>query len=613
MSAQQPWIESYPEGVKWDADIPVSTLVETLKESVAKYPDRDCISFYGQKITYREFGQKVEEFAAGLQAQGIQKGTRVGLCLPNTPFYPIAYYGALMAGATVVNINPLWAEKVENYVQDSGMEVMVTTNVEQLYPHIEKELGKGNLNKIIVGDFPSAMPPKKEFGINAVNFLRNAAQKILTSGVAKAVLGEQRATKTLNKFLQKLLKTGAPVISKPRDDQRILKWDNVLKAGGKFKPVDITPEDIAVFQYTGGTTGGAPKAAVLTHANLTANLAQANMWFTAGGNSPDKEKTVAVLPLSHVFSMTVQMNLSISRGAEIILLPKFDLKELIETISNEKPTMMAAIPPIYLKMTEYKSIGKYDLSSVKIALSGAMPLPAATAEAFKNLTGVEIVEGYGLSETSPLATANPLHGKKKTNSIGLPVPGTEIKILGIDNPDIEQAQGEVGGIYIRGPQVMREYWNNLAKTKEVLRDDGFFYTGDNGFIDNEGYTHITGRSKEMSNIYGNKVYWDIVERAILKHPDISEAVVVGLQSKSGNDFVKAYLVMKEGKTIDKAGLDDFLRDKLASYEIPLALEFRDAVPKTAVGKYDKVALLKEEEAKKAASNGAPSAPQPPKP
>lgn len=611
MSAQQPWIESYPDGVKWDADIPVSTLVETLKESVKKYPDRDCLSFYGQKITYREFGKKAEEFAAGLQAQGIRKGARVGLCLPNTPFYPIAYYGALLAGAAVVNINPLWAEKVENYVQDSGMDLMVTTNVEQLYPHIEKELGKGNLNKIIVGDFPSAMPAGKSFGINAVNFLRGAAKKVLKSGVAKTLLGEKRAAKTLDKFLKKLAKTGAPVISRPRNDKRIMSWDDMLKAAGKFKPVDIGPEDVAVFQYTGGTTGGAPKAAVLTHANLTANLAQANMWFTAGGNAPDKEKTVAVLPLSHVFSMTVQMNLSISRGAEIILLPKFDLKELIETISSEKPTMMAAIPPIYLKMTEYKSIGKYDLSSVKIALSGAMPLPAATAAAFRKLTGVEIVEGYGLSETSPLATANPLHGKKKSNSIGLPVPGTEIKILDIDNPDIEQPLGKVGGIYIRGPQVMREYWNNLAKTREVLRPDGFFYTGDNGFIDNEGYTHITGRSKEMSNIYGNKVYWDIVERAILKHPDISEAVVVGLQSKSGNDFVKAYLVMKEGKTLDKARLDDFLRDKLAPYEIPLALEFRDSVPKTAVGKYDKVALLKEEEAKKAAAAGpAQQAPKP---
>lgn len=612
MSAQQPWIESYPDGVKWDTEIPVSTLVETLKQSVAKYPDRDCISFYGQKITYREFGKQAEAFAAGLQAQGIQKGARVGLCLPNTPFYPIAYYGALMAGATVVNINPLWAEKVENYVQDSGMDIMVTTNVEQLYPHIEKELGKGNLNKIIVGDFPSAMPSGKKFGINAVNFLRNTAQKVLKSGVAKTLLGEQRAAKTLDRFLKKLAKTGAPVISKPRKDDRIMMWDDLLKSGGAFKHIDVSPEDVAVFQYTGGTTGGAPKAAVLTHANLTANLAQANMWFTAGGSAPDKEKTVAVLPLSHVFSMTVQMNLSISRGAEIILLPKFDLKELIETISNEKPTMMAAIPPIYLKMAEYKSIDQYDLSSVKIALSGAMPLPAATAEAFKNLTGVEIVEGYGLSETSPLATANPLHGKKKINSIGLPVPGTEIKILNIDDPEIEQPQGKVGGIYIRGPQVMREYWNNLAKTKEVLRPDGFFYTGDNGFIDNEGYTHITGRSKEMSNIGGNKVYWDIVERAILKHPDVSEAVVIGLEDKRGKEFVKAVLVMKEGKTIDKASLDDFLRDKLASYEIPLTLEFRDSVPKTAVGKYDKVALLKEEEAKKAAANGTPPQ-QSPKP
>lgn len=589
MTAEQPWLDHYPDGIQWQAAIAPATLLDTFAESVSKFGDKVFLNFYGSKMTYAEFGARAQAFAAGLQAQGVGRDTKVGLCLPNTPFYPVAYYGTLLAGGIVVNINPLWAEKVAGYIKDSGMEVMVTTNLGLLYPHIEKELGPTTMKKIIVCDFLSVMPLKKKIGIRVVNFLRGG----LSCPRLTKLIGEARR----EKILKKLAKTGAPEISTPRSDAGIACFDKLCNAAHPLRPVHIRPEDVAVFQYTGGTTGGEPKAAVLTHANLTANIAQANMWFNSGKNNPAHEKQLVILPFSHVFAMTVQMNMSFSRGAEVVMLPKFELQEMLDTVTAEKPTMFAGVPTIYKMLVDHKSIDKYDLSSVTIWLCGAMALPKPTAEAFHKLTGLDIIEGYGLSETSPLAAANPIDGAKKSGSIGLPVPMTEIRIINRDDAaGTALPVGETGGIHIRGPQVMREYWNNPAKTAEAMRADGFFYTGDDGHMDAEGYFFITGRSKEMSIVNGNKVYWENVEKAALQHPDISEALVIGIEDKDGKgaDKVKIFLVMKPGKTITQGELSEFLKHRLASYEVPRALAFRDSFPKTPVGKYDKKALMAED-------------------
>jgi long-chain acyl-CoA synthetase len=366
-----------------------------------------------------------------------------------------------------------------------------------------------------------------------------------------------------------------------------------------------------VLQYTGGTTG-IPKAAALSHSNLTCNLQQAHLWFTGGKTLPAGEKMLAVLPFFHVFSMTVQMNMSINSGIELIMLPKFDVKDTLKTIDREKPTMFAGVPTLYKALVDCPDVKKYDLSSLKICLSGGSALNENVMRGFKALTGIDLTEGYGLSETAPIATANPVFGKKKLNSIGMPVPQTEVKIANMELPDQRQPIKVEGEICLKGPQVMKGYWNRPDETAKVMDKDGFFRTGDVGYIDEDGYIFIVDRIKDMINASGLKVFPRKVEEALLQHPHVSEASVIGVEDEYRGETVKAFIVLRQGQTLDEKEMLSFLKDKLAPYEMPKMMETRSALPKTMIGKPDKKALVAEEKAKAAQKKNG-TAPKGPKP
>lgn len=578
---EQPWTRKYPVDIDWDADVPQSTMVELFDNSVKKYGNRTCLNFMGKTMTYKEVGQMVDNFAKSLQDQGIGKGSKVGLCLPNTPFYVIAYYGAMKAGATVVNFNPLYADhELKHQINDSECDTMVTINVKQVQPKIEKMLGETRLKKIITCDLADALPNVKGFAYRTLN-------------TVKGLFGKSDTVKV-------------------KTDAQHLSFAKMVAKKGTPKPVEITKDDIAVLQYTGGTTG-VPKGAALSHGNLSANLHQANLWFTGGKENPQQEKMLAVLPFFHVFSMTVQMNMSLHMGAELVMLPKFDLKETLKTIDKEKPTMFAGVPTLYKAIIDSKDVKKYDLSSLKVCLSGGAALNENVMHGFKKLTGIDLVEGYGLSETSPIAIANPVNGEKKLNSIGMPLPKTELKISNLEFPDQNQPIKMEGEICLRGPQVMKGYYNKPEETDHVMDKDGYFHTGDVGYVDEDGYVFIVDRIKDMINASGLKVFPRKVEEAIMSHPKVSESIVIGVADEYRGETVKAFVVLKEGEKLDQKELTEYLKGHLAPYEMPKMVEYRNDLPKTMIGKPDKKALVAQEKAKAAANQNKPQAPKPPKP
>jgi long-chain acyl-CoA synthetase len=555
------WRNSYPVDIKWESEIPDITLHELFYTSFQKYKDNPCLSFLGKGLTYAETWAAAGKFAKGLQQLGIVKGTRVGLCLPNTPFYVIAYYGVLRAGGIVVNFNPLYAEKeIEEQINDSAAEIMVTLYVKQVQSKIDKMLGRTPLKKIIACDLADALPPVKAFAFRTINRIKG------WRGTADAV----------------------PVT----EDATHVAFSTLLKNDGNPAPVAVTPDDTAVFQYTGGTTG-VPKAAVLSHRNLVANTHQAFLWFTNGGKADaSQERMLAVLPFFHVFSMTVQMNLTLYMGGLLIMLPRFELRSTLDTITKEKPTIFAGVPTLYKAIIDYPRLGKYDLSSLKLCVSGGAALPEAVKTGFQKITGLELVEGYGLSETSPIVFGNPVVGRKKTNSIGLPLPRTEVKLAPVDSP----VPG-AGEICVRGPQVMKQYWNRPDETAKVFDAEGFLHTGDVAYMDDDGYVFIIDRIKDMIAASGFKVFPRKVEDALLSHPAVSETLVFGIPDDYRGETVKAAVVLRTGMTVTPQELKEFLQDKLASYEMPKYWDFRASLPKTLIGKPDRKALKAEEMAK----------------
>jgi len=401
-----------------------------------------------------------------------------------------------------------------------------------------------------------------------------------------------------------------------------MSFKSLLKHGKKPTSVAIDPlNDVAVYQYTGGTTG-LPKAAMLTHANLTVNTEQNRLWF--GGTKKDGDKMFAFLPFFHVFSMTTQLNLSMATGSELTILlmtpaelqAKKHFEYIAEIINNKKPTVFAATPQVWKDTVELAKKRKLDLSSLKICLSGGAALPAAIKTLTEDYVGQPLIEGYGLSETSPVASANPVGQKTKAGSIGLTFPGTEIELRDLDDPSKTVPLGQKGEIWIKGPQVMKGYFNNPKATKESLDKDGWFRTGDVATMDEDGYVFIVDRIKDMilSNT-GNNVYPSKIEKALSTHPDIDESLVIGVPDAGRGETIKAFIVLKKGATeFDRDALKSFLKSRLKPYEIPKMLEFRDELPKTMIGKPDRKALRAEETAKTSDPNPAkpPKPQQPPK-
>jgi long-chain acyl-CoA synthetase len=551
------WAKKYPSSVDWSAALPVECLYDIFDAAVRDYPENIFIDFLDKLYTYRDIDRLVSRAAKGLQNLGVKKGDRVGLFLPNTPYYVVMYFATLKVGGIVVNFNPLYAEReIEHQINDSGATVMATVDVLSCHGKLVSMLGKTCLKRIIVGRMVDILP------------LSTA-------------------------LLYRLVKR-REISFVPQDDHHLL-FEQLIDNDEKYSLTDINPtQDIAVLQYTGGTTG-VPKGAMLTHANLVANVTQSRLVFPH--ISAGKEIMLGVLPFFHVFAMTAIMNISILLGGRIIMLPRFDLVQVIKTIHRKRPTLFPAVPTIYTAINHYSRLSRYDLRSIKYCISGGAPLPIEVKHDFEKLTGCTLVEGYGLSETSPVTHCNPVEGENKTGSIGLPVPGTYVEIVSLDDHKTVLPMGADGEVCIRGPQVMAGYWRQRQETENVMEQtpDGVrLHTGDIGYLDEDGYTFIIDRIKDMIAAGGFKVYPRHVEEAIYLHPAVEECLVAGVPDDYRGQTVKAFIKLRQGQHLTKEELVAFLKDKLSPMAMPKLVEFRDELPKTLIGKLSRKLLLETE-------------------
>jgi long-chain acyl-CoA synthetase len=534
-------------------------LGDMLDTSVRRFGTRNVLDFMGRTMTYAELGESVDRATRGLQDLGVVKGTRVALCLPNTPYYPILFFATLKAGGIVVNVNPLYVEReLAHLLEDSGATIIATCDITEIQARVLKVAGQMGVKHVITCPIAGALPP-----------LKSIAYRIFK----RAEIGH------------------AP------DDARHMTFAALLKAKGAPSPVAVSPDEVAVLQYTGGTTGE-PKAAMLSHANLVAN-ADAMVMFV-GGEQPQQDRVLGALPLFHVFALTTVLTYSIRTGAEMILMPRFELQQLLKTIARTKPSYFPAVPTIYAAITTAAESKKIDLSSIHACISGGAPLPAEVRVAFETATGAKLCEGYGLSEASPIITCNPIDGLNKPGSAGLPFPGTTIEIRDREDPTRLLPIGENGEICARGPQITQGYWHKPAATTELFAD-GALRTGDVGHLDAAGYLFIVDRIKDLILAGGYNVYPRVIEEALYEHPAVLEAVVIGVPDKYRGQAPKAFVVLAEGAVVTPLELRDFLRDKISKIELPREVEIRDTLPKTLIGKLSKKELVAEENAKAAAS------------
>jgi long-chain acyl-CoA synthetase len=559
------WIRHYPDGVDWNMPIPVKALHTLFDDAAARFPQRPCLDFLGRIYTYAELDEMIDRATAGLQGLGVTKGTKVGLFLPNCPQFVICYYAILKAGGTVVNYSPLYSEpELLQQIEDSQTDIMVTLNLLALYPKAQAMLEQSRLKSLVVGTMSEVLP-----------FPKN--------------------------WLFPLVKH-RDVVRAPNDASHI-PFEELLNNDGGHDPVAIDPDqDIAVLQYTGGTTG-VPKGAMLTHANIYTNTVQCGVWFP--GLEPGEERIMGVLPFFHVFAMTAVMNMSIYLAAVIIMHPRFELDAVLADINKKKPTVFDGVPTMFGAINAHPKLQDFDLKSIKACISGGAPLPIEVKQRFEELSGCKLVEGYGLTECSPTATCNPFSGEAKAGSIGLPLPGTVIEIVDRDDPTKVLPQGETGEICITGPQVMAGYWRNDEATREVVTD-GRLRTGDVGYMDEEGYTFIIDRIKDLILVSGFNVYPRNVEEGIYQHPAVDEVTVIGVPDEYQGQSVKAFVKLKDGQTLTQEELMAFLNDKIGRHELPKHIEFRAALPKTMIGKLSKKELVAEEQTKNESADSGSS-------
>lgn len=552
----EPWLRNYAPGVDWHAELPVAPLHRLLDDAVARFPAAPAIDFLGRRFSYERIGDMVRHAARGLQDAGVEKGVKVGLFLPNCPQFVIAYYAILMAGGTVVNFSPLYAEEELLYqIEDSHTDIMVTLDLKQLYPKMERLLRESRLRLLVVGNLKGVLPFPKS-------------------------------------LLYPVLKRRD--IATVPNDARHLSFQELLNNDGDPAPVDIDPaSDIAVLQYTGGTTGVA-KGAMLSHANLYVNTIQTALW------NPDlaegQERCLGVLPFFHVFAMTVVMNMTLYLGGEIVVHPRFVLEDVVRDIPKKRPTLMPGVPTMFNAIANHPDAKALDLTSIRACISGGAPLPVEVKQRFEALTGAVVFEGYGLTEASPVVTCNPMRGTNKPGSIGQPVPGTRVLITDREDPGREAPLGEPGEICVEGPQVMLGYWQRPEATAEVL-DAGRLRTGDVGYMDEDGFIFIIDRTKDLILAGGFNVYPRHVEEAIYQHPAVEEVTVIGIPDDYRGQSVKAFVKAKPDSELTAESLLVFLEPKLGRHEMPKEIEFRDELPKSMIGKLSKKELVAEEEAR----------------
>lgn len=557
-----PWLSQYPTGVDWHMQLSVAPLFALLDDAAARHGQLTCTHFLGKTLSYAEIADLVERTAAGLQRLGVKKGTKVGLFLPNSPTFIVYFFAILKAGGTVVNYNPLYTvRELADQVRDSDTEMMVTLDLKVLFEKVDELLQSEVLERAIVCSFPALLP------------------------AAKAALFRLFKAKDLAR----------PQTSPARD--RIVAEGDVIGPDDTLTPVPIDPlEDVAVLQYTGGTTG-TPKGAMLTHANIYVNVHQVAAW--APDLKDGEERVLGVLPFFHVFALTVVMNFSIAKAAEIVIMPRFVLDDALKLIDRTKPTVMPGVPTLFNAISQHPKVKSHDLSSLKFCLSGGAALPLEVKQRFEAQTGCKLVEGYGLSETSPVATANPINGPVKVGSIGLPLPGTTLSLRDLADLSKEVPMGEKGEICIKGPQVMAGYYKRPEATAEQMVGD-YLRTGDVARMDEEGFFFIEDRIKDLIISSGFNVYPRRIEEAIYEHDAVAEVTVIGVKDIKRGEAPKAFVKLKPGKSVTAEALMAHLTERISKIEMPAAIEFRDELPKTMIGKLSKKELKAEEAARESA-------------
>ncbi|MBI5775822.1 MAG: long-chain fatty acid--CoA ligase [Nitrospirae bacterium] len=549
------WTSQYDPHVPSTLSYPEEPLPQMLARSAARFPDRPAILFYGRVIRYRELDVLVNRFAQALLRMGIGKGSVVGIMLPNLPQTVIAFYGSLRAGATVTMINPLYVEpEIRQQVTDSGCETLLTLG--QFYSRVEPLLRHTCLKRVLVTGVEDYLPWFKKL-LYPLKAWRDG------------------------------LRVRIPV------HPAVHAFRRLLDVPPEPPTVPVAPDDTALLQYTGGTTG-VPKGVVLTHRNLMANTWQIRQWFPAIREG--EEVFLGVLPFFHVYGMSVCQNLSLCTGSALVLLPRFQLGEVLKAIVRERVTVFPGIPAMYSAINGYQRLDRYNLRSVRVCISGAGPLPPSVQERFESLTGAKLVEGYGLTEASPVTHANPIEqtvGRRHPKSMGLPLPDTDARIVDVETGRRELPIGEIGELVLRGPQVMCGYWRRDEETRQVLRD-GWLYTGDMARRDADGYFYIEDRKKDMIKSGGENVYPREVEEVLLRHPKVKDAAVAGIPQELRGELIKAYVVLKDGETATSADLLEHCRRNLAKFKVPKRVEFRSELPKTIVGKVLRRVLVDEE-------------------
>ena len=549
----KPWLAHYDKGVPHNVDIPNAPLFHFLEESAQKYPDRACTIFKGAVITFKEMNEITDSIGAALVDMGVKKGDRVGIFMPNTPQFVMAYYGILKAGGAVVATNPLYTPpEIEHQASDAGIEVMfVMTN---FYNTIKKAQPKTKIKKLIVTNLKEALPPLTR----------------LLFTLAREKKGGFR--------IEGGLQAGEV-------------WMQDLRAKFKGAPrpaLQIDPDETALFQYSGGTTG-VSKGAVATHRNVVANTLQLRGWFV--NLEEGTEVFLMGIPLFHVYGMVAGMNLAMATGSTMVMVPNVrDLKDVMDNISKYRCTIFPGVPALYNGINNHPDVkaGKYNLSSIKACISGSAALMRETKEQFEKLTGGKVFEGYGLSEAPTGTHCNPLLGINKTGSIGMPLPNMECRIVSLDDGETDLPQGEIGELLLHGPQVMKGYHNMPTETANSLRKDKdgkvWLYTGDIVRMDEDGYFYIVDRKKELIKPGGFQVWPREVEEAIASHPKVLEVGVGGIPDPNRGETVKAWVVLKPGENLTVEELKAYCKVSLAPYKVPTHIEFRSELPKTTVGK-----------------------------
>ena len=552
--SNQPWLKSYPPGVRWDAPLEISSVQNLLETAARRFGSLPALQFMNKRSSYAELDALANRAAAGFQRLGVRPGVHVGLYLPNTPHYVIAFFGALKAGGAIVNYSPLDALSALQYkIEDSETDILVTLDVASLYPQAERLLASTRLKRLIVGEF---------------------AEMAVAPGPVKAQMA------------------AAGMLAEVKCDDRRIAFRELIENEGRYQahPLGDLRDELAVIQYTGGTTGK-PKGAMLTHANLSA--ASGQYLETATRTDPPamregQERTLVVLPLFHIYALSAVMILAIRLGSELVLHPRFDPLTVAKDIAEKKITVFPGVPTMYVALLNLPGIDKFDLSSLRHCGSGGASLPVAVQQRFQGLVGCRLTEGWGMSEGAPFCL-NRYDGERKLLSVGNPVPETEVEVVDIETGTRVLPIGEAGEVRVRGPQMMTGYHNKPTETAYALRD-GYMYTGDIGYVDNDGFLFLVDRKKEMIIVGGYNVYPREIDEVLFNHPAIREAATVGKRDDRLGEVVVAFVAVKSGAELDEERFFAYCKENLVKYKRPVEVQFIDALPRTGTNKIDRIRL-----------------------